>query len=76
MFTIKIRIRGYQRGNQKWKLQRSFQHRVNKTQDEDKLKKSTTQYVLDTLHVWETIGNLILVYIQNTHILLIDVPYA
>jgi len=48
MFTIKIRIRGYRRGNQKWKIQRSFQHRVHKTQDEDKLKKSTTQYVLDT----------------------------
>ena len=38
----------YQRGNQKWTIQRNLQHRIHKTQDGDKQSKNTTQYVLDT----------------------------
>ena len=36
------------RGNRKWTIQRNWQHKVHKTQDEDKENNSTTQYVLDT----------------------------
>ena len=35
-------------GNQKWTIQRNRQHRANKIQDEDKQKKNTRYYVLDT----------------------------
>jgi len=38
----------YQSDNQKWIIQRNWQHRVHKTLDEDKQNKNTTQYVLDT----------------------------
>jgi hypothetical protein len=34
--------------NQKWTIQRKWQHWVHKTQDEVKQQKSNTQYVLDT----------------------------
>ena len=32
----------------KWTIQRNGQHRLHKTQEEDKQNKNTTQYVLDT----------------------------
>ena len=32
------------RGNQKWTIQRNGQHRVHKTQDDDKQNKKTAQY--------------------------------
>jgi hypothetical protein len=41
-------IRDYRRGNQKWTIQRNWQHRVHKTQDEDKQNKHTKHYVSDT----------------------------
>jgi hypothetical protein len=31
--TGKINFREYQRGNQKWTIQRNWQHKVHKTQD-------------------------------------------
>ena len=37
-----INVREYRRGNQKWTIQRNWQHRVHNT------KKNTTQYALDT----------------------------
>jgi hypothetical protein len=42
-FIDTINDREYRRGNQKWAIQRNWQ------QDEDKQKKNTTQYVLDTI---------------------------
>ena len=44
--TGQINVREYQRGNQIQTIQRNWQHRVHKTQDEDKQNKNTTQYVL------------------------------
>ena len=41
-----INVRETPRVNQKWTTQRNWQHRVHKTQDEDKQNKNTTQYVL------------------------------
>jgi len=41
-WTIVFSVREYRSGNQKWTIQRNWQHRVHKT------KKNTTQYVLDT----------------------------
>jgi hypothetical protein len=41
-----LNIWEYRRGNNKWAIQRDWQHWVHKTQDENKTK--TTQYVLDT----------------------------
>ena len=38
-----ISVREYRRGNQKWTIQRKWQHRV---QDEDKQNKNTTQHML------------------------------
>jgi hypothetical protein len=40
--TYTINVREYRRGNQKWTIQKNWQHRVHNT------KKNTTQYVLDT----------------------------
>ena len=37
----------YRIGNQKWTIQRNWQHRVQKTKT-NKIEKNTTQYVLDT----------------------------
>jgi len=34
--------------NQKWTIQRNWQHSVHNAQDEDKQNKDTTQYALDT----------------------------
>ena len=45
--THLINVREYRRGNQKWTIQRNWQHRVHKTM-ESKQTKTTTQYVLDT----------------------------
>jgi len=41
-----INVREYRRDNQKWTIQRNWQHWLHKTQDEKK--QSKTQYVLDT----------------------------
>ena len=38
---LQINVREYQRGKQKWTIQRKWQH-------EDKQNKNATQYVLDT----------------------------
>jgi len=42
-----INVREYRRGNQKWTIQKNWQHNYG-TQDEEKQNKNTTQYVLDT----------------------------
>jgi len=42
-----INIREYRRGNQKWTIQRNWQHKG--TQDEEKQNKTKTQYVLNAL---------------------------
>ena len=46
-FEIDINnVREYRRGNQKWTIQRKYQHWVHKTQDEDKQNKNTFFCVL------------------------------
>jgi len=40
-----INVREYRRSNQKWTIQRNWQHRG--TQEEEKQNKKITQYVLD-----------------------------
>jgi hypothetical protein len=45
IFLILYRFE-YRRGNQKWTIQRNWQHKVYKTKKKEN--KSTTQYVLDT----------------------------
>ena len=42
----KINVREYRRGNQKWAIQRNWQHRIHKTQKRQT--KNTTQYATDT----------------------------
>ena len=44
LFTNDINITEYQWGNQKWTIQRNWEHRVHKTEKN----KTKTQYVLDT----------------------------
>jgi hypothetical protein len=46
--TLRINVRETRRGNQQWAYQRTWQHWVHKTQDEDKQIKNTTQHALDT----------------------------
>jgi len=41
-----MNVREYRRGNQKWTIQRNWQHCG--TQDEEKQNRNTTQYELDT----------------------------
>jgi len=43
-----MNVREYRSGNQKWTIQRNWQHWVHKTQHEDKQNTNITQYVLDT----------------------------
>jgi chloramphenicol 3-O-phosphotransferase len=45
---VQINVREYRRGNREWTIQRNWQHRVHKTQDEDNQNKKIAQYVLDT----------------------------
>ena len=40
--------REYRRGKHKWIIQKKWQHRVHKTQNEEKQNKNTNQYILDT----------------------------
>ena len=47
-FIDTINVGEYHRSNRKWTIQRNWQHKVHKTQDEDKENNSTTQYGLDT----------------------------
>jgi len=35
-FYLSINVREYRRGNQIWTVQRNWQHRVHKTQDEER----------------------------------------
>jgi hypothetical protein len=44
----KINVRNYRWGNQKWTIQKNWQHRVYRTQDKHKQSKNTGQNVLDT----------------------------
>ena len=43
----KINVREYRCGNQKWTIQRNWQHRVHKT----KKNKTNTQYALDIMQI-------------------------
>ena len=43
-YTGQINVREYRRGNQKWTIQRNWQHRVHKIQDEDKQNKTKLQH--------------------------------
>jgi hypothetical protein len=50
-FLFVCGVREYRRGNNKWTIQRNWQHKVYQTQDNDKKAKNTTQYMLDsTMH--------------------------
>jgi len=44
--NFEIDFREYWRGNQKWTIQRNWQHRVHKTKKNKT--KNTAQYILDT----------------------------
>ena len=50
----KINVWEYWRDNNKWTIQRNWQHRVHNTQDEEKQSKNTTQYVLNTTILKQT----------------------
>ena len=43
-----INVREYRRGNQKWTIERNWQHRVQEDDEKHKKHKNTTQYMLDT----------------------------
>ena len=49
-----INVSEYRRDNQKWTIQRNWQHRVHNTKDEEKQSKNTTQYVLNTTILKQT----------------------
>ena len=48
LINQKINVREYRISNEKWKIQRNWQDRVNKIQEEHKHRKNPTQYMLDT----------------------------
>ena len=45
--TLRINVRENRRGIQQWTMQRNWQHRVHKTQDEGKQIQNTTQHALN-----------------------------
>ena len=55
--TVSINAREHRRGNQKCTIQRNWQHRVHKTQGEEKHNKNTTQSICVGLQYTQTNTN-------------------